>query len=179
MTSALMRKLLAIFLASTALCILGVAIPAYAQTASITLSAPVTLSAPNCPAGFELTGSFPNQTLACASSGPGPFPPAGCTVTSSPLNLSATGSVQLSVVCGGGAPTSYSWTASPAVTFTSGASTAGNTNGALVTQTTAFTVGASNAAPGSSTAATSVRSGWGSRYGRDNFVRRLCEDSVL
>jgi len=164
MTSALMRKMSAVFVASTVICIVVVAIPAYAQTASITVSTPITLSAPGCPAGFVLTGAFPNQTLACASSGSstGPSAPAGCQVTSSPSGLSAPGSVQLTVACGGGgAPTSYSWSATPAVTFTGGATTAGNSNGALVTQNTLFTVTASNAGGSSVAANVNVQVGGG------------------
>jgi hypothetical protein len=147
-----MRKIATVFLASAALWIVGVAITANAQ--SLTVSVPIILSAPSCTNGVALTGTFPNQTLTCASAGSptGPSAPAGCQVTSSPPSLSAPGLVQLSVSCGGGVPTSYSW-ASPGVTFTGGTTTAGNTNGALITQMTAFSVTASNAA-GSSTAAT-------------------------
>ncbi len=134
---------------------------AVAQTPSITISTPVTLSAPSCKDGFALSGAFPNQTLTCAGTPTPTGPPSGCQVTANPASLSGTGSVQLTMFCGGGAPTNYSWSASPAVTFTGGASTAGNANGALITQTTAFTVVATNASPGSSTATTSVQVGGG------------------
>ena len=151
MTSSPIRKIAAIFLAYVAFC-MTVAVPAQAQS--------ITLSDPNC-TSFALGGTPPNQTLTCVPIGsPGtPTPPTGCQIASNPVSLTGTGSVQLTATCGGGTPTKYSWSASPPVTFTSGATTTGNSNGALITQTTAFTAVASNASPVSSTATTSVQVG--------------------
>ena len=82
-------------------------------------------------------------------------PPSGCTVSASPTSLPAGGgTVALTVSCaGGGAPTSYGWSASPSVTYTGG----GATNSAVITQTTAFTVVASNAAGSSSPVTASIQ----------------------
>ena len=81
--------------------------------------------------------------------------PSACSVSATPTSLPAGGgSVALRVSCGsGGAPTAYTWTASPSVTYSSGGATTVPSNGATITQTTAFTVVARNAA-GSSPPAT-------------------------
>jgi hypothetical protein len=94
------------------------------------------------------------------SNTPPPAPPTGCTLTPSPSNLPAGGGlVNLTMSCGGGAPTSYAWSA-PGVTFTGGATTTTNTNSATITATTAFTATASNAG-GDAAATTSVQVGGG------------------
>ncbi len=72
------------------------------------------------------TWNATNATLTCTPATGGPPPPAsqgpsGCTLTSSPSSLGvAGGAVNLTVTCGGSAPTSYAWSASPGATFSGG-----------------------------------------------------------
>jgi hypothetical protein len=81
--------------------------------------------------------------------------PTGCTLSATAVGATG-GTTNLTASCsGGGAPTSYAWTASPTVSgFQVTTSTA--TNAAAITATTAFTVTPSNASGSGNVATTSV-----------------------
>jgi hypothetical protein len=103
----------------------------------------------------NLATNFSRQSASVRSAAP----PGACTLTATPSSLPAGGgTVVLGVSCAaGGAPTSYNWSASPSVTFTGGINTVASTNSALITQTTAFTIVASNAAGSSPPATASIQ----------------------
>jgi hypothetical protein len=101
-----------------------------------------------------------------------PLPPSGCTATANPAGPLPIGGGQttVTVTCsGGGAPTSYAWSANPTV---AGLVTPTAVNNQLfaITQTTSFSVTPSNAAGAGNTAQVSVAvqqvvTGFCSQYG--------------
>jgi len=95
-----------------------------------------------------------NKILSCQTTTPPASGAPSCTLAASPSSLSAAGPVTLTASCSN-SPTSYEWSASPAVAFTGGG---GSTNGANITVNTTFTVTATNAT-GSGQASKSVQVG--------------------
>lgn len=112
--------------------------------------AAVTIDAP-CAGTWSWNAS--TQTLSCGTvTPPAPGVPTGCVLTPSPTSLTAAGSVNLSVTCQSGSPTSFAWSAPAGVTFSSPSPTTTNTNSATITANTNFTVIASNAVGPAATA---------------------------
>jgi hypothetical protein len=88
---------------------------------------------------FALSGTAPNQTLTCVTSGGGSAPV--CVPTAKPLAPAALQSTTISANCSGG-PSSYVWTGAACAGITASACTVTKSKAMSVT----FTVQASNAA---------------------------------
>jgi hypothetical protein len=118
-------------------------------------AANITLSNSNC-AGYELTGTPPNQVLTCVTSTPPSVPgaPSGCSLSASPSVLPVGGgSVLLTASCSGvDAPTSFAWNGAG----TQSSTTVASQSVSSVTASTSFSVTPSNANGAGNTASVFV-----------------------
>ena len=139
----------------TFLSIVSVSISAAALLGATPARSAVTIDIP-CSGTWNWDAA--NKILSCQTTTP-PAPGApGCTLSASPSSLSAAGPVTLTASCSN-SPTSYTWSASPATTFTGTDNTGStNTNGATISANTTFTVTATNGT-GSGQASKSVQVG--------------------
>ena len=99
------------------------------------------------------------KTLSCVPDAPPAAGAPSCSLAATPSSLPAGGGpLTLTATCTN-SPTGYTWSASPAATFTGGADTgATNTNGATISANTTFTVTATNGS-GSGQASRTVQVG--------------------
>ncbi len=116
--------------------------PAHAQ-------ATLTITDSTC-TGFTATPNGAGLTITCNGStggGGGGSAPSGCTASANPAGPFAAGggATTVSVSCASGVPTSYSWSASPAVSGLQPTTTAGSQGPLTITQSTTFSVTPSNA----------------------------------
>jgi hypothetical protein len=139
-------------------------VPSYGATVNVpvtvTATVPVQIfGADNCTSWLP-GGTATAPTLTCQTGGGGgPVAPSGCSATASPPGPLAVGggTTTVSVTCsGGGAPTSYAWSAIPAVAGLQ-STTSVNSQGPLnITQTTTFYVTPSNGGGGGNLASANV-----------------------